>query len=236
MPHEIYTTHFVVRFFLTDKEYLDQRCSSSSSSSSSSVNVNNNNNNKNGSGCAAVVVLLIRGGIWCANCGDARAVLCRGGIALQLSADHKPDREDEHQRIKDAGGYVKFKRVLGRLAVSRAFGDGEYKCPAVGPKSYVIAEPEIRFENLTQQDEFLLLACDGLFDVFSSQEAVDFVRQKLSSMPRTEQDPQKVVEELIRTAIDERRSKDNVTAILATFKRHVVQHNTTTALEGVGVK
>merc|ERR1719476_214451 len=80
-----------------------------------------------GSGCAAVVACIIGGWVWCANIGDSRGLLCRDGRAVQLSLDHKPDREEEAERIESAGGFVSFRRVLGRLAVSRAFGDEEYK-------------------------------------------------------------------------------------------------------------
>jgi len=143
---------------------------------------------------------------------------------VQLSLDHKPDRDDEAQRIEAAGGFVSFRRVLGRLAVSRAFGDEEYKyMPDRGnAKPLVIADPEIRVEQLTPQDEFLFMACDGLFDVFSSQEAVEFMHSRLASMPSNEQDPQRAVQDIVHEAIHERRSRDNVTALLVTFKRAVL--------------
>jgi serine/threonine protein phosphatase PrpC len=168
-----------------------------------------------GSGCAAVVACIIGGWIWCANVGDSRALLCREGKAVQLSLDHKPDRDDEAARIESAGGFVSFRRVLGRLAVSRAFGDEELK-------PLVIADPEIRVEQLTPQDEFLFMACDGLFDVFSSQEAVEFMHSRLAAMPSNEQDPQRAVQDIVHEAIHERRSRDNVTAVLVTFKRAVL--------------
>jgi serine/threonine protein phosphatase PrpC len=176
-----------------------------------------------GSGCVAVVACIIGGWVWCANIGDSRALLCRDGRAIQLSLDHKPDREDEAARIEAAGGFVSFRRVLGRLAVSRAFGDEEYK--QVNDQNFnralVIAEPEIRVEQLSPQDEFLFMACDGLFDVFSSQEAVDFIRARLAAMPCNEQDPQRALQDIVHEAIHGRRSRDNVTALLASFKRSV---------------
>jgi len=178
-----------------------------------------------GSGCAAVVACIIGGWIWCANVGDSRALLCRDGKAVQLSLDHKPDRDDEAARIESAGGFVSFRRVLGRLAVSRAFGDEEYKYTSPersNGKPLVIADPEIRVEQLTPQDEFLFMACDGLFDVFSSQEAVEFMHSRLASMPPNEQDPQRAVQDIVHEAIHERRSRDNVTALLVTFKRTVL--------------
>mmetsp|Transcript_20699 Transcript_20699/g.57800 ORF Transcript_20699/g.57800 Transcript_20699/m.57800 type:complete len:655 (+) Transcript_20699:31-1995(+) len=179
-----------------------------------------------GSGCAAVIACIVGGWVWCANVGDSRALLCRDGHAIQLSLDHKPDREDEEERITSAGGFVSFRRVLGRLAVSRAFGDEEYKVmsdQAIG-KPLVIADPEIRIEQLTPQDEFLFMACDGLFDVFSSQEAVDFIHSRLTAMPSNEQDPVRAVQDIVHEAIHERRSRDNVTALLVTFKRAVTPH------------
>ncbi|CAE8609689.1 unnamed protein product [Polarella glacialis] len=167
-----------------------------------------------GSGSTAVVACVVGGWVWCANVGDSRAILCRAGRAVQLSLDHKPSRPDEAKRIEEAGGFVSFHRVLGRLAVSRAFGDEEYK---VGVNKtadsinqpLVIAEPEIRVDQLTPEDEFLFMACDGLFAVFSCQEAVDFLHARLAAMPPNEQDPQRAVQEIVHEAIHERRSRDN---------------------------
>lgn len=175
------------------------------------------------SGSTAVVACIVGGWVWCANVGDSRALLCRNGKALQLSLDHKPSRPDESQRIEEAGGFVSFHRVLGRLAVSRAFGDEEYKVGATKPigQPLVIAEPEIRVEQLTPEDDFLFMACDGLFAVFSCQEAVDFLHNRLAAMPPNEQDPRRAVEDIVHEAIHERRSRDNVTALLVTFRRAV---------------
>merc|ERR1712007_105224 len=106
---------------------------------------------------------------------------------------------------------------------SRAFGDEEYKVmpdQSYG-KSLVIADPEIRVEQLTPQDEFLFMACDGLFDVFTSQEAVDFIHSRLAAMPSNEQDPQRVVQDIVHEAIHDRGSRDNVTAMLVTFRRAI---------------
>jgi len=85
--------------------------------------------------------------------------------AQALSVDHKPNSKDERQRIENAGGVVVWAgtwRVCGVLAVSRAFGDRPLK-------RYVIATPDIKEENLKDDDEFLILASDGLWDVMSNQ-------------------------------------------------------------------
>mmetsp|Transcript_53828 Transcript_53828/g.73755 ORF Transcript_53828/g.73755 Transcript_53828/m.73755 type:complete len:93 (+) Transcript_53828:517-795(+) len=78
-------------------------------------------------GSTAVVVLVLGNKLVCANLGDARAVLSRNGKALDLSVDYKASRKDEQARIKSQGGYIVFGRVLGRLAVTRAFGDFDCK-------------------------------------------------------------------------------------------------------------
>ena len=65
--------------------------------------------------------------MYCVNLGDARAILSSEGKAIDLSVDYKASRKDEQERIKAQGGYIVFGRVLGRLAVTRAFGDFECK-------------------------------------------------------------------------------------------------------------
>eukprot|EP00927_Polykrikos_kofoidii_P016775 TRINITY_DN1760_c0_g1_i1.p1 TRINITY_DN1760_c0_g1~~TRINITY_DN1760_c0_g1_i1.p1 ORF type:complete len:714 (-),score=140.90 TRINITY_DN1760_c0_g1_i1:139-2280(-) len=186
-------------------------------------------NGGSSSGCAAVSVIVVGGMVYCANVGDSRAILSREGRAIQLSLDHKPDREDEERRIVAAGGFVSYRRVMGRLAVSRAFGDEEYKVIdkdlGMTGEPLVIPDPEIRVERLLPEDEFLFLACDGLFDVFSSQEAIGFIHARLAAMPPNEQDPERVVQDIVHEAIHERRSRDNVTAMLVTFKRSISQHS-----------
>lgn len=74
-------------------------------------------------GSTAVVCLIIGTELVCINLGDARAVLCRDGKAVDLSVDHKASRKDEQERIKSQGGFIIFGRVFGRLAVTRSFGD-----------------------------------------------------------------------------------------------------------------
>ena len=177
-------------------------------------------------GSTAVICFILGDKIVTANVGDSRAILCRKGQAIDLTVDHKAvtatqDRLEERKRIEEKGGVIAFKRLLGRLAVSRAFGDFEFKNVGEGEMNGKVtgpllsSEPEIREEYLHPlDDEFLLLASDGLFDVFSSQEVTDLIRRKLLQMPLFEQDPQRVVREVVNEAIYTRQSKDNVTAIL----------------------
>lgn len=126
-------------------------------------------------GSTAAVSIVTPEKIIVSNCGDSRAVLCRNGVAVPLSSDHKPDRPDELMRIEAAGGRVIYwdgARVLGVLAMSRAIGDNYLK-------PYVISEPEVTITDRTAEDECLIIASDGLWDVVSNDTACGVVRMCL---------------------------------------------------------
>lgn len=142
----------------------------------------------NPSGATSVVVTLSpsKGQLFCANAGDSRAVLARQDasgayVAMALSEDHKPDLPTERERIMNAGSSVAFGRVNGSLALSRAIGDRSFKQNENLPadKQAVTALPDVLQVELTAADRFIVLACDGIWDCMSNQEAVDFVAQAL---------------------------------------------------------
>lgn len=144
-----------------------------------------------GVGCTAVCILITDTEVVCANAGDSRAVLCRGGKAIDLSKDHKPNDELERRRIETAGGRIEetsvgdrvMYRVNGNLNLSRSIGDLAFKKrPELGPEHQVIsATPDVVHMQLREDDEFVVLACDGVWDVKTSQEACDFVRARLEA-------------------------------------------------------
>ncbi|GLT75454.1 hypothetical protein SLA2020_471770 [Shorea laevis] len=126
-------------------------------------------------GSTAVIAIVTPDKIIVSNCGDSRAVLCRNAAAFPLSSDHKPDRPDELLRIQAAGGRVIFwdsPRVLGMLAMSRAIGDNYLK-------PYVISKPEVTITDRTAEDECLILASDGLWDVVTNDTACGVARMCL---------------------------------------------------------
>lgn len=130
-------------------------------------------------GTTALIAMLHGSKLVVANVGDSRGVMCDSrSQAIPLSFDHKPQQMRERKRIQQAGGFVIFNgvwRVAGILATSRALGDYPLK-----DKNLVIADPDIlTFELKDHKPQFLILASDGLWDTFSNEEAVAFIRERL---------------------------------------------------------
>ncbi|RPB28499.1 protein phosphatase 2C [Terfezia boudieri ATCC MYA-4762] len=135
------------------------------------------------SGCTATVSLVTNSKIYVANSGDSRTVLGIKGRAKPLSQDHKPQNEAEKARIVAAGGFVDFGRVNGNLALSRAIGDFEFKKNAELPpeQQIVTAFPDVSEHDITADDEFIVLACDGIWDCEPSQSVIEFVRRGIAA-------------------------------------------------------
>ena len=171
-----------------------------------SADIAANETKEQASGATAVVCIVRQSGasryVYAANCGDARAVLCHNGTAVRLTRDHKADDADEVNRIEAAGGFILRKRVMGVLAVARSFGDFTLK-------QYVTAEPFTTTTKLDCTSEFLIIACDGVWDVLEDQDAVDIVRQCAASDSKRKL----AGKALVRAAITS-GSTDNVTAMV----------------------
>ncbi|KAF1345724.1 phosphatase 2C-like domain-containing protein [Delphinella strobiligena] len=159
--------------------------------------------------------------LYTANVGDARIVLCRNGKALRLSYDHKGSDENEGKRIAGAGGLILNNRVNGVLAVTRALGDAYMKDLVTGHPytTETVIQPDI--------DEFLILACDGLWDVCSDQEAVDLIRGI--------HDPQSASRALVDHALA-RFSTDNLSCMVVRFDNQAVQQAVDRKAEPIGVE
>ena len=138
-------------------------------------------NDPSGATAVSVAINLAKGKLFCANSGDSRAVLCRGGSAVALSEDHKPDNEEESARITAAGGFVSLGRVNGSLALSRAIGDHAFKQNSSLPpeEQAVTALPDVLSLDLDPTDEFFIVACDGIWDCMSNQQVIDFIRERM---------------------------------------------------------
>ncbi|KAL3531558.1 hypothetical protein ACH5RR_010880 [Cinchona calisaya] len=127
------------------------------------------------SGTTALTALIFGRLLMLANAGDCRAVLCRKGQAIDMSQDHRPSYASEHRRVEEPGGLIDDGYLNGVLSVTRALRDWDMKLPR-GSASPLIAEPEFRQIVLTEDDEFIIIGCDGIWDVMSSQQAVSLVR------------------------------------------------------------
>ncbi len=155
-----------------------------------------------------------------ANVGDSRAVICRGGNAVVLSIDHKPNRADERRWIEDMGGVLMCdhtwmvgdlvsssanKWVAGAGQLSQAFADTVLK-------PYVVADPEIQKETIKEGDDFLVVASAGLWNVMSMKNAVSMVK----SIP----DATAAACKLTKEAHD-RGSADNITCVVVHFNHYL---------------
>uniref|UniRef100_A0A3Q7FFU2 PPM-type phosphatase domain-containing protein n=1 Tax=Solanum lycopersicum TaxID=4081 RepID=A0A3Q7FFU2_SOLLC len=170
-------------------------------------------------GSTALLTILTEKTIIVANCGDSRAVLCTGGRAIPLSIDHKPDRPEERARIEACGGHVDFDcyaRVLGILAMSRAIG-------AKYLKEYITSEPEFTFTKREAEDEFLILASDGLWKAVSNDDACKVARECLQKeKPFGSGDvfssPSNAAAALLTRLAMGRGSQDNISVIVVDLK------------------
>ena len=133
------------------------------------------------SGSTATAVMISPRHVYFINCGDSRAFLCREGRVDFYTEDHKPNNPRERERIQNAGGSVTLSRVNGSLAVSRALGDFGFK--EVDWRSQteqlVSPAPEVYELERSEDDEFLVVACDGVWDAMSNEDLCAFVRSRM---------------------------------------------------------
>ena len=147
--------------------------------------------------------------LWVINVGDSRGVLCnKNNVAIQLSQDHKPNVKSERKRIEKLGGKIKFDGYDWRiqdLSLSRAFGDSD-------STPYVTHLPQIYKYKISKNDKFIILGCDGVWDVLSNQKAVNYVNKFYSHYNKIN-----IAKKLANYAI-EQGSTDNVTVIILFLK------------------
>eukprot|EP00741_Cyanophora_paradoxa_P022340 tig00021462_g21568.t1 len=174
------------------------------------------------SGSTACFAVILDGVCTVGNVGDSRAVLCRGGKAVDMSCDHRPSaRRDELERVQRNGAWIDDKgMILGYLSMSRAMGEiclkdfraGCFPAEKLGP-DVVTCEPEILEAKLTGEDEFLIVATDGIWNRLESKEAVSIARQALV---RTG-DPAAAGKAVCDKAYG-RKSTDNCTILVVLFR------------------
>eukprot|EP01129_Flabellula_baltica_P012337 TRINITY_DN5556_c0_g1_i1.p1 TRINITY_DN5556_c0_g1~~TRINITY_DN5556_c0_g1_i1.p1 ORF type:complete len:298 (+),score=65.52 TRINITY_DN5556_c0_g1_i1:247-1140(+) len=160
-------------------------------------------------GSTAISALYWDRCLYVANTGDSRGIMKTPSELIVLSHDQKPDDEEEVDRITRNGGVVTGGRIQGILGVARAFGDIDYKDKDTFEEKFVTCLPEIRSFAIIDGFEFIVLACDGLWDVMSNEEVCQFVENCVNqSMPASA-----IAEDLTNEAY-ERESADNITVIV----------------------
>ncbi|GMQ09275.1 hypothetical protein CsSME_00052704 [Camellia sinensis var. sinensis] len=172
------------------------------------------------SGSTACVAIIRNNQLFVANAGDSRCVISRKGQAYNLSRDHKPDLEAEKDRIVKAGGFVQYGRVNGSLNLARAIGDMELKQNKSLPaeKQIVTANPDVNTVELCDDDEFLVIACDGIWDCMSSQQVVDYVQHQLNAETKLSVVCERVLDRCLAPSAGG-EGCDNMTMILVQFKK-----------------
>ena len=149
-------------------------------------------------GATAVITLIQNGVISIAHLGDTRAIVVSDdGTASELTADHKATDRMEYDLLKEKRCYLAFGRVNGHLAVSRTIGDIELE--------EIIRTPAVTSYNIQKTDKYLVLACDGIFDVLSTQEAGEIIH--------SEKDPARAATKLVSIAYA-RGSQDNLSVLV----------------------
>ena len=162
--------------------------------------------------------------IYFANAGDSRVVLCRKGVAEEMSTDHKPELESEKNRIYKADGWISEGRVKGNLNLTRGFGDLEYKQnKSLKPEEQMItANPDIKIIDYDKDIDFVIIGCDGIWDCLSNQSACEFVAKRLKNTPDIK--ISKIIEEMLDEIVakdlynDSAVGCDNMTCIVIVFK------------------
>ena len=155
--------------------------------------LSNENINSLFSGSTCVSVIFTPERLIVPNIGDSRAVLARFDKetgkykAIDLSRDHKPTEKDEAKRIYENDGriqpftedgefvgpqrvWIKEDEVPG-LAMTRSFGD------RVAETVGVIPQPEIKEFDFDENDKYMIIASDGIWEFISSQECIDIMQK-----------------------------------------------------------
>ncbi|KAH9577481.1 PPM-type phosphatase domain [Trypanosoma melophagium] len=181
-------------------------------------------NEKIESGSTCAIAMIVDDTLVTGNVGDTEIVLCRAGSPLLLSTKHSLHcNEAEEERVKACGGRIisnrvghpKFNPQVLSLGITRAIGDAGFKLDEYtdGKPSGVIADAETRSTKLTDEDEFLIIGCDGLWDVMSYDRVVQFCSQLAAEDVPAQDITDRLCQEALRQG-----STDNVTCVYINIK------------------
>ncbi|KAJ3679187.1 hypothetical protein LUZ60_017198 [Juncus effusus] len=178
------------------------------------------------SGSTACVALIRNKQLVVANAGDSRCIISRKGQAYNLSRDHKPELQAERERIVKAGGYIQAGRVNGSLNLTRAIGDVEFKLNKFLPaeKQVVTANPDVNIVELCDDDDFIVLACDGIWDCMTSQQVVDFIHEHINKESSLSAVCERIMDRCLAPSTMGGEGCDNMTIIIVQLKKPFITH------------
>jgi len=175
-------------------------------------------------GCTACIALMVKNKLYVANSGDARCVICTDSEAVQITVDHNPELKSEIERIYKAGGKISRGRVEGYLNLTRAIGDLQFKKNSyIAEKDQIISVfPDVFERELISGDEFLVLGCDGVYDNWTNQEIVDFIRTNMQKEEKLSGTIERLFDEIIAKDINDPKNQngagfDNMSCIVVSL-------------------
>jgi protein phosphatase PTC2/3 len=177
--------------------------------------------------------------IICTNVGDSRCVFCYENKVIPMSIDHKPNNNYEKKRILKANGFLENNRVNGNLALSRSFGDILFKNnkDLKRDEQLIISKPDIKRVTINMKDftkkydkhSFLILACDGVWDVISNEDIVQLVLSQINNQINELKKGKEnildsldfgvICEYIIDLCVNELKSRDNVSISIIYFQK-----------------
>lgn len=172
-------------------------------------------------GCTANVCLIRDKILYCGNAGDSRCILSVRGVAFDLSEDHKPENEIERKRIYAAGSEITEGRVDGNLNLSRSIGDLKYKKnKTLKPEEHPITcVPDTKKRELNSDVDFMVLACDGIWEQRTSQDVVDYVAKGMKDKKSLTDIVNSLLDDILSPDYTETQGLgcDNMTCIIVKF-------------------
>ncbi|SOV11299.1 protein phosphatase PPM1, putative [Plasmodium sp. gorilla clade G2] len=194
------------------------------------INIKEDNHSNYSSGTTACVSVIFKNMLYVANIGDSRCIISKNGRAIVLTVDHRASiNKKEQQRIINSGGILDDEGYLGGcLGVCRGFGS--FHKNTKEKLKGLICEPDLFHIKLTDDDEFLIICCDGIFDVITSQEAVNTVKNSLIQS----RDANTAAEALCQLAY-KKKSLDNLSVLVVIFQNPHMNKKVSSINESSGI-
>jgi len=174
-------------------------------------------------GCTANVIYIDRTAkkFYVVNAGDSRCTMGRAGKCVELSLDHKPESQVEIDRITKAGSEIKEGRVDGNLNLTRSLGDLQYKKREhlTAEEQAITANPDVYEFDLTDDIDFIILGCDGIWEQKSNEEMIEYVYSHMNKGADLKTIVATLLNETLAPTVEANQGLgcDNMTCVLVKF-------------------